>query len=83
MAKKSRRARKSKKQPTLSAAQMVQPGAEADGSGRAQAAEPAALRRSTVDLDAEYVYVISDLKRIGAIAAGMLALLIVLAVVLI
>jgi len=78
MAKKSRRVRKQGKQVHLSAAQMVQPTvAEVGNSARtATQAQPASKE---ADLGEEYRYVIADLKRIGIIAVGMLAVLIVLA----
>jgi hypothetical protein len=82
MAKKSRRVRRNGQRPRLSAAQMVQP----RGSGAASetaVATPAPLEPGAPNLRSEYVYVINDLKRIGFIAAAMLALLIVLAIVLI
>jgi hypothetical protein len=60
---------------------MVQPGAsEADGEITASVGKPQAAGET--GLQAEYQYVISDLKRIGIIAAVMLGLLIVLAIVL-
>lgn len=78
MAKKSRRVRKQDKQVRLSAAQMVQPTA-AEVSDRARAAIQAQPASKEADLGEEYRYVIADLKRIGIIAVGMLAVLIVLA----
>ena len=81
MAKKSRRTRRVEQRPRLSAAQLVRPGVdEAEGETRASVGPPAAS--GAPDLRSEYRYVISDLRRIGAIAAAMLAVLVVLAVVL-
>jgi len=77
MAKKSRRASKIR----LSPAQMVQPGA----GEMADSATVAAQTQSSAqvsDLREEYQYVITDLKRIGLIAAAMLVLLVVLALLL-
>jgi hypothetical protein len=81
MAKKSRRVKKKGRQVRLSPAQMVQPGA----GEMADAPPVAAQARSTVqapDLQEEYRYVITDLKRIGIIAAAMLTVLIALALLL-
>lgn len=82
MAKKSRRVRRTGRRPRLSAAQMVQPG----GAGPATeipTTSAAAAEPKDGNLRDEYVYVLSDLKLIGIIAAAMLALLVVLAIVLI
>lgn len=78
MAKKSRRVRKQGQAVRLSAAQMVQPGMDEviEMSSVAVSARPAT---QASDLREEYRYVIADLKRIGAIALAMLAVLIVLA----
>ena len=77
MAKKSRRVRKKGRQVHLSPSQLVQPGEEAAGVPIAAAAlRP---RPKVADLREEYRYVITDLKRIGIIAVGMLAVLIALA----
>ena len=78
MAKKSRRVRKQGRQVRLSASQMVQPavGEVADVARAVTQAQPTSKES---DLREEYRYVITDLKRIGVIAAGMLAVLIVLA----
>jgi hypothetical protein len=78
MAKKTRRVKKRKQPVRLSAAQMVQPGAAEmsqpfSGTAQVQSAPEAA------NLEEEYHYVIADLKRIGIIAVGMLAALIVVA----
>ena len=81
MAKKSRRVRSSGQRPRLSAAQMVQPGV-GEAVAEASATEKAAPSARAVDLRSEYQYVISDLRRIGIIAAAMVCLLVVLAVVL-
>jgi hypothetical protein len=79
MAKKSRRV-KSKGQVRLSPAQMVQP---TGGEGESPAVVVSVRATpQVVDLREEYRYVITDLKRIGAIAAAMLAVLIILALVL-
>jgi hypothetical protein len=78
MAKKSRRVRKHDKQVRLSAAQMIQPTVAKVGDS-ARAATQAQPASKEADLGEEYHYVIADLKRIGIIAAGMLAVLTVLA----
>ena len=78
MAKKSRRVRKQDKQVRLSATQMVQP-TVAEMGNSARAAIQAQPASKEADLGEEYRYVIADLKRIGIIAVGMLAVLIVLA----
>jgi len=78
MAKKSRHANKKGRRIHLSPAQMVQPGLDkiADAPLEAALAQPAP---QASDLREEYRYVIADLKRIGIIAVGMLAVLIALA----
>jgi cell division protein FtsX len=78
MAKKSRRVRKQGREVRLSATQMVQPTVAEVGNG-ARAAIQAQPASKEADLGEEYRYVIADLKRIGIIAVGMLAVLIVLA----
>ena len=78
MAKKSRRVRKQGREVRLSATQMVQPTVAEVGNG-ARAATQAQPASKEADLGKEYRYVIADLKRIGIIAVGMLAVLIVLA----
>ena len=75
MAKKSRRARKQRKPPRLSDAQLVVP--EVTEQSRAQKS----VSRSKTNLEEEYRYVVSDLKRIAIIAAIMLAVMVILAVV--
>ena len=78
MAKKSRRVKKQGRQVRLSASQMVQPTVSegADVARPITGAQPAAKE---ADLREEYRYVITDLRRIGIIAVGMLAVLTVLA----
>ena len=77
MAKKSRRVRKKSREIHLSPSQLVQPGEEiADAAIAAAAARP---RSKVANLQEEYRYVIADLRRIGIIAVGMLAVLIALA----
>ncbi len=71
MAKKSRKARKAKRQQST---QVAKP------AGSKAASTPAEGSVSgTVDLAQEYAYVFTDLKRIAIIAAIMFALLLVLA----
>ena len=82
MAKKSRRVRRTGQRPRLSAAQMVQPGGVGPASEISTSSAAAAESKDS-NLRDEYVYVLSDLKLIGIIAAAMLALLVVLAIVLI
>ena len=81
MAKKSRRVRKQGRPARLSPAQMVQPVAGAPASVPVVAAPVQAAPKGS-DLGEEYRYVIADLKRIGIIAAVMLAVLVVLALLL-
>ena len=76
MAKKSRRIKKKSRQIHLSPSQLVQPGEEANTPTAAAVARPGS---KVADLREEYRYVIADLKRIGVIAVGMLAVLIALA----
>jgi hypothetical protein len=81
MAKKTRRAKGKKPPVRLSPAQMVLPEVEEAArevpvAVKKQAAQPAA------DLGEEYRYVVADLKRIGIIAAAMLAALVILALLL-
>lgn len=79
MSKKANRARRRYGPPRLSAAQMVQPSANAQP-GQPPAAKPAAVPAQ--DLRQEYQYVASDLKRVAIIAAAMLLVMVVLAIVL-
>jgi len=81
MAKKSRRTRKSK----LSQTQLVRPSRDAVESTPAvevkptKVTTPQAISSAAPDFGQEYEYVIGDLKRIGILAAGMLAGLVILA----
>jgi hypothetical protein len=81
MAKKSRRARRKSAQPRLSETQMVQPTAASRVQEEAPEVE---LTPQTKELDfaKEYHYVVSDLQRIGILAALMLGGLLVLSFVL-
>ena len=81
MAKKSRRVRKKGRQVRLSPTQMVQPGV-GEMADAPLVAAPARPAPKASDLQEEYRYVITDLKRIGVIAMAMLAVLIVLALLL-
>ena len=81
MAKKSRRVRKKGRPVRLSPSQMVQPRVDEMVDAPLVAA-PARPAPQASDLQAEYRYVIADLKRIGVIAVAMLAVLIVLALLL-
>jgi hypothetical protein len=80
MAKKSRRV-KQEGRATLSPAQMVQPRVDETGDAVVVKASVAPVAQAT-NLQEEYRYVITDLKRIGVIALAMLAVLIVLALLL-
>ncbi|HEC34240.1 MAG TPA: hypothetical protein ENI37_05935 [Chloroflexi bacterium] len=80
MAKKSRRRRKRSQTPRLSPAQLVQPSGERTGPIVVSA--PKATARGLPDLQEEYHYVVTDLKRIVIIAVAMLAVMIVLALLL-
>ena len=81
MARKSRRVRRRGQRPRLSAAQMVRPGIDEAVAEASTSDQPPSSPKEP-DLRADYQYVISDLRRIGAIAAAMLCLLIVLALAL-
>ncbi len=81
MAKKSRRVRRKGAQPRLSQSQLVQPTA----ASRVQEEETAvelAPQIQALDFAQEYHYVVSDLQRIGILAALMLGGLLVLSFVL-
>jgi hypothetical protein len=78
MAKKSHRTKKKGRQIHLSPAQMVQPGLDEIADAPIQAAGAQSVPQGS-DLREEYRYVVADLKRIGIIAVGMLAVLIALA----
>ena len=81
MTKKSRRSRSRARRPRLSSAQLVRPATGGD-SYQPLATPKDAVDSGPSDLRPEYAYVFSDLKRIGIIAAAMLALLVILAVAL-
>ncbi len=81
MAKKSRRVKKKEQRVRLSPAQMVQPGMD-ETTDLATVAAQVQSSTQSVDLREEYQYVITDLKRIGLIAAVMVVLLVALALVL-
>jgi len=81
MAKKSRRGKKRKRQPRLSASQLVQPSADKAKRTVVSKAQETG-KTKTERLNEEYQYVVADLKRIGILATAMLVLLIVLAVAL-
>lgn len=83
MGKRSRRRRRVST-PRLSAAQLVQPGEPAAALAPAGVHQaPKTPVRASRDLREEYPYVVADLKRIGIIAAVMLALMIGLAFLLV
>jgi hypothetical protein len=81
MAKKTRRVKKKNQPVRLSAAQLVQPGI---GEVTQPSSAPASAQpvQQVTDLQEEYRYVITDLKRIGIIAVAMLAALVVVALLL-
>jgi hypothetical protein len=81
MARKSRRVSKKGRPVRLSPSQMVQPGKD-EAAEASLAATQARTAAQTPDLQEEYRYVITDLKRIGVIAVIMLAVLIALALLL-
>ena len=81
MAKKSRRVSKKGHHVRLSPSQMVQPGM-GETAEAPLATTQARTAAQTSDLQEEYRYVITDLKRIGVIAVIMLAVLIALALLL-
>ena len=77
MAKKSRRTRKQRRPPRLSDAQLIVPEvAEKSGTKRK-------VSKQKANLEDEYLYVVSDLKRIAIIAIFMLTVMIILAVVIV
>jgi hypothetical protein len=81
MTKKSRRVRRKGMQPRLSQSQMVQPTA----ASRVQEEETAVElepRSQALNFAEEYHYVVSDLQRIGILAALMLGGLLILSFVL-
>jgi hypothetical protein len=80
MAKKTRRVRRKGTQAQLSEAQLVQPG-QATGEAPQKAevtAEGPPQQTGDVDLQKEYRYVLTDLKRLGILAAAILGALLVL-----
>lgn len=85
MAKKSRRVRRKGAQPRLSEAQLVQPTQqttrEVPPIAEATREEPE-QKPKTIDFQDEYFYVVSDLKKIGVLAAAMLGGLVILSVIL-
>jgi len=81
MAKKSRRVKKNGQRIRLSPTQMVQPGADETAAVSTIAAQVRSSAQGA-DLREEYQYVITDLKRIGLIAAAMVVLLVALALLL-
>ncbi len=86
MAKKSRRARKTKyRRPNLSSSQLTRPVPMTGATQAEQAAAPQVKGTisTQTNLRDEYRYVITDLKRIGIIAVAMVVVMIVLAVLLI
>jgi hypothetical protein len=87
MSKKSRRTRKFQAPPRLSSSQLAKPGDELERSTSTPSPYPtraaAAPKRVLTDLSKEYPHVVNDLKRIGIIALGMTAIMIVLALVLV
>jgi hypothetical protein len=80
MAKKSRRVRRKGTQSQLSEAQLIQPAKVAKEAPAATQAAAAELSQQTAkaDLQREYQYVVSDLKRLGILAAAILGGLLVL-----
>ena len=70
MAKKTRRVRRKDTQTRLSETQLAQPSQLAKSSPRAAEAD--------ADLNREYAYVVSDLKRLGILAAAILGGILIL-----
>ena len=81
MTKKSRRVRRKGVQPRLSQSQMIQPTAVAKVQEEAPEVE-LAPQSQALDFAEEYHYVVSDLQRIGILAALMLGGLLALSFVL-
>lgn len=82
MAKKSRRVRRKGAQRRLSQAQLVQPVVR-EGSPAVEAAVVEPQRQpEALDFQDEYRYVVSDLQRIGILAAVMLGGLVILSFIL-
>ena len=82
MAKKSRRVKTSKRGVRLSAAQMVRPGMDGNGAGRADAVSVFS-EEGVAGLREEYGYVATDLKQLGLITLAVLAASVIAAVFLI
>jgi hypothetical protein len=80
MAKKTRRVRRKDTQTRLSETQLAQPSQLAKSSPRAAEADAveASAQSADVDLDREYAYVVSDLKRLGILAAAILGGMLIL-----
>ncbi len=84
MAKKSRRVRRKGSQPRLSETQLAQPTqAAAETTPAAEVREPQSEQQATeADLKQEYRYVVSDLRRLGLLAAAILASMLILYLIL-
>jgi hypothetical protein len=80
MAKKTRRVRRKGTQAQLSEAQLVQPGqATREAPQKAEVeAEGLSQQAGDLDLQEEYGYVVTDLKRLGILAAAILGVMLVL-----
>jgi hypothetical protein len=79
MAKKTRRVRRKGTKAQLSEAQLVQPGLATEATPQAEVqAEDALQQTGEADLEKEYRYVVSDLKRLGFLAAAILGAILVL-----
>lgn len=84
MAKKSRRVRRKGTQARLSETQMAQPtqvGKEAAPTTEVPATE-SSQQSAEADLQQEYQYVVSDLKRLGLLAAAILGSMLILYLIL-
>ena len=85
MAKKSRRVRRKAARPRLSEAQLVQPTQESirEAAAVVEVADAKPVRDAkATNFEDEYYYVVSDLQRIGILAAAMLGGLLVLSFIL-
>ncbi len=82
MTKKSRRVRRKGVQPRLSQAQLIQPTAASRTQQEEDPAVELEAQPKALDFQDEYHYVVSDLQRIGILAAMMLGGLLALSFVL-
>ncbi|MEJ5202708.1 MAG: hypothetical protein WHV66_10800 [Anaerolineales bacterium] len=73
---------KKSKQRSTSQRRVVLPSPVPTETAASAPAKPAAIRSSSQEFNPDYSYVISDLKRIGVLAASFIAVLVVLSFIL-